>query len=87
MTKDNEETTSDPWLPVIARSLAMLCLRNAKLPDKDLATRGKFLVALGVPRKDAAALLGTTYASLSELLSRAARMKGGARRGNKKKKR
>jgi hypothetical protein len=72
------------WLPVIARSLSFQCLIQAGLRDKDMAVQGKFLEALGLPRKEAAALLGTSYASLTELI-RQAGMKKGAKRGNAKK--
>ena len=79
MDEDNNE-----WLAVIGRSLAFLCLAQADLRDKDLATQGQFLVSLGLPRKEAAALLGTSDASLAELLRLASKKKGG-KRGNKKK--
>jgi len=59
-------------------------LAQADLRDKDLATQGRFLETLGMSRKDAAALLGTSYASLTEMLSRAAKKKGG-KRGRAKK--
>ena len=44
MANDNEETK---WLPVIARSLALMCMKEADLPSKDLATQGRFLEVLG----------------------------------------
>lgn len=74
------------WQSVIARSLAFLCLASADLRDKDLATQGAFLEGLGLSRDEAAGLLGTSEASLSELLRRAKKKKGG-KRGNAKKKR
>jgi hypothetical protein len=73
------------WVGVIGRSLAFLCLIEADLRDKDLATQGHFLESLGISRNDAAALLNTSYASLTELY-RQAKSKKGARRGGKKKK-
>lgn len=81
MTNDDE---NHQWLAVIGRSLALLCLTQASLRDKDLATQGRFLESLGLSRKEAAALLGTSYASLAELL-RPGRKKGG-KRGRAKKK-
>ena len=62
---------NNEWLAVIGRSLAFLCLAQADLRDKDLATQGQFLETLGVSRKEAAALLGTSYASLTELIRQA----------------
>jgi len=84
MTQDEKEETST-WLAVIGRSLAFLCLAHADLRDKDLATQGRFLETLGMSRRDAAALLGTSYASLTEMLSRTTRKKGGKRGRSKKK--
>jgi hypothetical protein len=83
MNTNADET--DEWLPVIARSLAFLCLAQADLRDKDLATQGRFLESLGLSRKEAAALLGTSYASLTELISKASKKRGGNRAGAKKK--
>jgi hypothetical protein len=72
------------WLPVIGRALAYLCLVQADLRDKDLATQGRFLESLGMPRKEAAALLGTSDASLKELFRLADKKKGRKRgRANK----
>jgi hypothetical protein len=74
VTNGNDKD-SNTWLAVIGRSLAFLCLSQADLKDKDLATQGRFLELLGMPRREAAALLGTSYASLTEMLSRAAKKK------------
>jgi hypothetical protein len=80
---ENDEGESQ-WAAVIGRSLAFLCLAQADLRDKDLATQGAFLESLGLTRKEAAALLGTSPASLTELL-RVARKKKGGRSGKAKK--
>ena len=79
---DEQEVTG--WPSVIGRSLAFLCLIQADLRDKDLATQGRFLEALGIARRDAASMLGTTYASLTELYRQAKTRKGGQKRGGKK---
>ena len=79
---DDEQT----WLAIIGRALAFLCLAEADLRDKDLATQARFLEGLGLSRRDAAGLLGTTEASLRVLFNRAKRQKG-KRRGAKKTKR
>jgi hypothetical protein len=79
-----ENDDGPDWQAVLARSSAFLALHNSGLRERDLATQGEFLERLGLPRRDAAALLGTTSASLTELLSRAKRRKGGARGRSKK---
>ena len=78
---DKEE--GPDWQAVVARSVAFLSLHSSGLREKDLATQGQFLERLGLPRRDAAELLGTTHASLTELL-RLARKKKGASRGRSK---
>jgi hypothetical protein len=83
--KEEIEIGNNTWLAVIGKSLAFLCLAQADLRDKDLATQGRFIENLGMSRKDAAELLGTTYGSLSEMLSRASKKKGGNRGHTKKK--
>jgi hypothetical protein len=82
---DNEPEQN--WIVVVGRSLAFLALNGAGLREKDLATQGRFLETLGLPRREAAALLGTTPASLTELFSRARARKGTKRAANKPKKR
>ncbi len=72
------------WTPVIARSLAYLCVQVGELKDKGLTEKAAFLEAAGVDRKDVAAMLGTTYGSISELLSKANREKKGGKRKNAK---
>lgn len=85
MTNSDDADDSGSWLAVIGRSLAFLCLAQADLRDKDLATQARFLETLGVSRKEAAGLLGTSYASLTVLLGRASKKKGGTRGRTKKK--
>jgi hypothetical protein len=70
------------WIPVIARSLAYLCVQVGELKDKGLTEKAAFLEAAGVDRKDVAEMLGTTYGSISEMLSKAKR---GKKKGDKKK--
>jgi hypothetical protein len=38
----NDEEDKHQWFAVIGRSLAFLCLAEADLRDKDLATQGMF---------------------------------------------
>jgi hypothetical protein len=83
MNGENKESTK--WEEVIGRSLAYLCMAQAEMREKDLATKGMFLQSLGLPRKDAAEMLGTSYASLTELIRVSEKRKGGKRAGKKKK--
>lgn len=82
MEQDTERASN--WPAVIGRSLAFLCLVEADLRDKDLATQARFLEGFGLTRKDAAAVLGTSSNSLGVLLNRT--KKKGAARGRSKKK-
>jgi len=59
------------WLAVIGRALAFLCLSAADLRDKGFADQGALLEALGVPRRDAARMLGTSEESLRVMVTRA----------------
>jgi hypothetical protein len=70
------------WQAVIARALAFICLAQADLRDKGLAPQTEFLESLGLSRKEAAGLLGTTPRSLTELVSR--KKKGGGKGGKAK---
>lgn len=74
------------WLRVIARSLAYLSLRAAKLQGKDLADQGSFLQKLGLTRRESAEMLGTSEESLRVLLSRAKRSRRGRRATQKARK-
>lgn len=74
------------WLAVGARALAYLALHQAGLREKDLATQGQFLEALGLSRREAAVLLGTTLASLTELTRLARKKKKGGPVGKSKRK-
>jgi pyruvate/2-oxoglutarate dehydrogenase complex dihydrolipoamide dehydrogenase (E3) component len=62
--RSNEETD---WQPVIGRSLAFLCLHYAEMRSKTLLEQANFLENLGLPRAEAAAVLGTTKDSLDAL--------------------
>jgi hypothetical protein len=52
------------WMPVIGRSLAFLCLQASEQVKRPLVEQAEFLSRLGIPRKEAATLLGTTDESL-----------------------
>lgn len=56
------------WSAVTARCLAYLCLQRSDAADKGVLERATFLMNLGLPRSDAAALLGSTDNSLRVML-------------------
>jgi hypothetical protein len=69
---NNEPIDDDaPWLSVIGKALAYLCLDKARErdPDKfgDVLNKVDFLQGLGLPEKDAAEAAGTTIKSVREL--------------------
>jgi hypothetical protein len=61
------------WDAVIARSLAYLCLHSSDVQGNGLLEEARFLMSLGLPRADAAALLGSSDNSLRVTLGRAQR--------------
>jgi hypothetical protein len=80
------------WLPVIGKSLAYLCLRQAEKADPKRFDGGvlqkvRFLTDLGLPTNDAAEAAGSTAASVAELKRQKGKKKGGRTRGTAKKKR
>lgn len=74
------------WQAVIGRALAFICLSQADLRDKGLVPQAEFLESLGLSRKEAAALHGTSYSSLAELMRPGRKKKGGGKGGKGKKK-
>lgn len=83
----NNEAAYQQWVPVIARSLAYLCIQVGELKEKSLADKAAFLEAAGIERRDVAAMLGTTYGSVTETLSKAKRAKKGDKKSGRKRKR
>lgn len=59
------------WTSVIGRSLAFLCLHYAEMRTKTLMEQAEFLARLGVSRREAAVILGSTEESLSVMARRA----------------
>jgi len=59
------------WTAVAARAQAYQALHLADLGSASLAVRASFLITLGLPRAEAAALLGTSDDSLRHILDRA----------------
>jgi hypothetical protein len=68
-SKRTSSTETQPdWTEVIAKALAYLAVNSEHLKTKKVSERGAFLLGLGLPYGDAAHLLGSTEASLRELL-------------------
>lgn len=76
------------WLSVIGKALAYLCVQHVSQNDPgrvgSLLDKVQFLEGIGVPKGDAALILGSTSASVATLQSR---KKKGATNGRKKAKR
>lgn len=72
-TAENET----PWDAVIARSLAYQAMHLAGLADTSMVKRAQFLMTLGIPRADAAAMLGSNDESLRVQLNQAKRKAAG----------
>ena len=83
-----EDLNGTPWLSVIGKALAYLCVQHVSQNDPErvgsLLDKVKFLEGIGVPKGDAALILGSTTASVATLESR---KKRGASNGRKKTKR
>jgi hypothetical protein len=84
--RKSSTNTSTDWTEVIAKALAYLAVNSDQLKTKNVGERGAFLIGLGLPYSDAAHLLGSTEASLRELLRVAnkAGKRPGARRTSQK---
>jgi hypothetical protein len=61
------------WKPFIGRSLGYLCLHLADMRAKTMLEQADFLMRWGLPRREAAVVLGTTDESLAELARRRAK--------------
>lgn len=65
--------TETSWEAVIARSLAYQAMHLAGLAEATMVKRAQFLMTLGLPRADAAAMLGSNDESLRVQLNQAKR--------------
>jgi hypothetical protein len=75
MAADSEEAK---WLGIIGRCLAYLCLKNSDVAGADRVDQAAFLEKLGLDVDEQAALVGSSSASLKEMLRRAKlKTKGG----------
>ena len=78
MEKDEKEN----WLPVVAKALAVLALHQSELGTSDISVKAEFLEGLGIPRAEAAQMLGTSSESLRVMMAR--KKKRGGRSGKQK---
>jgi hypothetical protein len=62
-----------PWPAVTARALAYQAMHMAGLADSSMLKRAQFLMSLGVPRADAALILGSNDESLRVQMNQAKR--------------
>lgn len=76
------------WLPVIGRSLAYLCLQEARRSEptkyKEVLEKVDFLEGLGLPAKDAAQAVGSTAESVRVAKFNRNKAKKSGKKGNKK---
>ena len=84
--KVSEGNEDSRWLSVIGRALAYQCLNSAEIKDKRMGEKAAFLTALGLPRKDVAAMLGTSVESIGVQLTKRRKNKGKRAKNAKSKK-
>ena len=87
--KDEAASAEATWLPVIGRTLAYLCMKEAERAKKFDAVldRVDFLEALGLPPADAASAAGSSKASVDELRRQQRNRKANGKKAAKKKRR
>jgi hypothetical protein len=82
----NDAAGDTVWISVIGKALAYLCVQHVAENDPgrvgNLLAKVKFLEGIGVPKADAALILGSSANSVSVLQSR---KKKGASHGKAKK--
>ena len=64
----SDSAVDQDWMAVIGRSLAHMAMHAADIDHKTISERAAFLENLGLNRKEIAVMLGTSAASISELL-------------------
>lgn len=87
--KDEAASAEATWLPVIGRTLAYLCMKEAERAKKfdGVLDRVDFLEALGLPPADAASAAGSSKASVDELRRLQRNRKANGKKAAKKKRR
>jgi hypothetical protein len=70
----NQQDEQAAWLPVIGKSLAYLCLKQAEKAEPiklaSVLAKVEFLEALGLSRNDAAKAVGSSTDSVKTMASR-----------------
>ncbi len=68
------------WEPFIGRALGFLCLHLADMRSRSVLEQAEFLMAFGLPRREAATVIGSTDESLRVLARNRAKRaaKGGS---------
>ena len=90
MAEKSEPASAEAtWLPVIGRTLAYLCMKEAERTKKfeSVLERVDFLEALGLPLADAAGAAGSSKASVDELRRLQRNRKANGKKATKKKRR
>jgi len=64
ITASRQVEARTDWTEVIAKALTYLVVSSPGLKDKKVTEKAAFLMGLGLARKDAAAVLGSTDDSL-----------------------
>jgi hypothetical protein len=77
------EPPEPDWSSVTARCLAYLCLQHSDVAEKGLFEQATFLMNLGLPRSDAAVLLGSSDDSLRVTFGRKSIAKKGKSKQSK----
>ena len=87
--KDEPASAEATWLPVIGRTLAYLCMKEAERAKRfdTMLDRVDFLESLGLPLVAAAEAAGSNKASVDELRRRQRNRKGNGKTAPKKKRR
>jgi hypothetical protein len=85
--KDEAASAEAVWLPVIGRTLAYLCMKEAERANQfdGVLDRVAFLEALGLPPADAASAAGSSKASVDELRRRQRNRRANGKKAKKNK--
>jgi SAM-dependent MidA family methyltransferase len=71
------------WDPFIGRSIAYLCLHLADMRSKTTLEQAEFLMQLGLPRKEAAVVVGSSDESLRVMARQKAKRRASVGKGAK----
>ncbi|MEX1046856.1 MAG: hypothetical protein WD757_01275 [Actinomycetota bacterium] len=76
-----QQDTDFDWGPFTGRMLAYLGLHLADMTGKTILEQAEFLMGLGLPRKEAAVVVGSSPESLAVLARRKAKANKGSKGG------